>query len=332
MYREFLQALHPTGYRDFRAFGDENAVLSEHANNYQIFRDWVNKQVDAGRDVYVGVATRNKPQGRKLADCAELHALFADFDFKDISEEAILSNLSRFVYPSIIVRSGGGLHVYWLLHQPIDLQKDAGLAKEVLTALARFLGSDPKACVPSFILRVPGTKNFKYDPPRPVVIQDFSITRRYTLSDLVSFLDPASPAPSRQEKMPPIPHGVSLPDRIQMAKTWLEFQDPAIQGQGGDSRTYMICCSVIIGHDIPPEHALPILSDWNSRCSPPWERNDLLTKIKSAVNSGLGARGEKLWLHESSPRPHFIPSIEDFELSAKIEDLVISTRKIRRAK
>ena len=51
-----------------------------------------------------------------------LGALFADIDFKDISEaEARLRLTTCPSSPSIIVQLDGGLHCYWVLRAPFDL-------------------------------------------------------------------------------------------------------------------------------------------------------------------------------------------------------------------
>lgn len=74
--------------------------------------------------------------------------------------------------PSSIVASGGGLHVYWGLTAPIDGGAWHALEHR-LRELAKAL--DPKlACdqscftKPAGLLRLPGTSNQKYNPPRHV--------------------------------------------------------------------------------------------------------------------------------------------------------------------
>ena len=76
------------------------------------------------RDVYVGVATRANGKGGQLKDCLGLHAVFTDIDFKDFpSEAAARTELTRFpLPPSSVVATGGGLHVYWFLTEPLNLE------------------------------------------------------------------------------------------------------------------------------------------------------------------------------------------------------------------
>jgi hypothetical protein len=64
-------------------------------------------------DVYVGIATRKDATAGTLANCSALPALFADVDFKVTPEAEARETLAAFpLPPTIIVHSGGGLHVY----------------------------------------------------------------------------------------------------------------------------------------------------------------------------------------------------------------------------
>ena len=123
-------------------------------------------------DVYFGVATRRDETSGKLSNCLHLPALFADVDFKRTPEDEARDRLAQCPQPpSAIVRSGGGLHLYWKLAAPLDLQTDASRAKMLLRRLARALGADAAAAEPARILRVPRTVNHKYGPKRPVVLE-----------------------------------------------------------------------------------------------------------------------------------------------------------------
>ena len=53
-------------------------------------------------------------------------AVFVDIDFKDTPEAAARKRLAECPCPpSIVVESGGGLQVHWLLREPIELSEDA---------------------------------------------------------------------------------------------------------------------------------------------------------------------------------------------------------------
>src|SRR5205814_1833674 len=105
-------------------------------------------------DVYFGVMPNPKPTEAKTVWC--------DIDFKDIPEEVARGNVKEMQpAPHIIVRSGGGLHLYWFV-QPIPTNR----LRAVNLSIARLIGGDVKSTDTSRILRVPETLNLKYTPPR----------------------------------------------------------------------------------------------------------------------------------------------------------------------
>jgi putative DNA primase/helicase len=142
-------------------------------------------------NIYIGVASRATSTGRDITACRMLSALFAEIDFKDSSETEARARLDAFpLKPSAVVFSGGGLHVYFFLRESVDLteQKGVWFAGVVLKALAKVLGADMKAAEPARILRLPGTLNHKYTPPRQVVIEKLSQHLRYDLKTLAGVL------------------------------------------------------------------------------------------------------------------------------------------------
>jgi len=150
-------------------------------------------QRSAAEDVYMGVATRRDASGGTLAHCQHLGALFVDVDFKTTPEAEIRARLEReLLPPSAIVHSGGGLHCYWFLREPLAMPEEAARAKMLLRRLASYLGGDLAAAEPARILRVPGTWNRKadYGTPRPVRLEQCEPTRRYNASELDDWLPP----------------------------------------------------------------------------------------------------------------------------------------------
>lgn len=145
----------------FIPHGDANQLtkfVGEHLHGYHLF---------------FGVATRRDARSGALTNCLALPTLFCDLDFKHTREAAARRRLSEFpLPPSAVVLSGNGLHVYWMLREPMLLQDPAecALAKSLLRRLARYLGADLVSAEPAHCLRLPGTLNPKYDPPRQALI------------------------------------------------------------------------------------------------------------------------------------------------------------------
>lgn len=83
---------------------------------------------------------------------------------------------------------------------------------------------------------------------------------------------------------------IDLPANIERAKQRLQYyigkEDVAVEGQGGDYRTYKICCELRdLGLSI--ETAFDLLTDqhgWNDHCMPPWPDEALMLKMMNAAN------------------------------------------------
>ena len=80
-------------------------------------------------DVFFGAATRKGSDGSK-AGVFEVSALWADMDWKDLvggKAEADRRIKNFPLRPSIIVSSGHGYHLYWILRKPVkaSIEKEA---------------------------------------------------------------------------------------------------------------------------------------------------------------------------------------------------------------
>jgi hypothetical protein len=164
-------------------------------------------------NIYFGVATRRGKRGDK-AHAAEVVAFWCDLDFKDVPEAEALARIAEFpVACSLLIHSGGGLHVYWFLTEPLDAHDVR--VEPILKGIAKQLGADAACAEIARVLRVPGTKNFKPEYPEP---RDVRIVggdwERYEIGQFESF---AAPTPSIISNGPlglRIPTGVNLRDAL----------------------------------------------------------------------------------------------------------------------
>lgn len=148
-------------------------------------------------DVYFGVfptlKKKSDKERAKIEDISDLTALFAEFDAKDYgSLEAALTHIRQLdPPPTALICSGGGYHAYWLLTTPKGLfeSSDTAYASAALAHWVEYVGGDKGAKDLARVLRVPGTYNHKYDPPRLVTTIDCEWTRRYELAQLVSIAE-----------------------------------------------------------------------------------------------------------------------------------------------
>jgi len=148
-------------------------------------------------DTYFGVhpsRTRKSRSQRTLeSDIAAINCLYADIDSKIFSggKPAAANHIKTLpVRPTVIVDSGGGYHCYWILRDPFIL--DSPLKEEVAKALqsrwVAFVGGDKAVHDLARVLRVPGTLNYKYDPPRQVQVAYSNLQLLYSIDELESAL------------------------------------------------------------------------------------------------------------------------------------------------
>ncbi|HSW93779.1 MAG TPA: DUF5906 domain-containing protein [Gammaproteobacteria bacterium] len=220
-------------------------------------------------EIYMGVAPRINANGnRGLKNCALPTALWIDAD----DEKATRAELALFeLDPSIIVRSGMGLHVYWLL---LGEPSGQDQVKQALRQLARRLEGDVKSAEPAHILRVPGTMNHKYRPFRPVEVEYIDVDRKYEIGQILKVTAP----PSRSAA-------------FSKGRSYMSELPPAVQGEHGDDATYRAACVLVRDLGLGEEEALELMMEWNARCVPPWDQGELLKKIRGAEAYGLNDRG-----------------------------------------
>ena len=204
------------GYQEFRAFQD-GTPRQKWTQTPGRETAWVNQQINANRDVYVGIAARKEGFGDNK------HLLYTDWlwveidlknnggDLRDIVDR--LNHYPR--RPWMINHSGGGLHVYYrikrfdLTTQPGESVKDKGYnqqckhLKAVLTRLIDDTGASPESKDPARILRLRGTWNFKpeYGTPRPVSSYQGANTAQIVY-DIAAFPLPTRATVHRQDAAP----------------------------------------------------------------------------------------------------------------------------------
>jgi hypothetical protein len=111
-----------------------------------------------GWGAYVGIGYRKRALPRYQrggkADILALPAIFADVDREPAQVIPMLTTVPE---PSIVVASGGGTHLYWLLETPtFEIER----AEAIIKGMAIWLKADPTMSSDQ-IMRLPGTINNK---------------------------------------------------------------------------------------------------------------------------------------------------------------------------
>jgi hypothetical protein len=110
----------------------------------------------------------------------------------------------------MIVDSGGGLQVYWLLSVPVTSTEDKPFAEKIMSAMCKWWETD-KVKDYSRVLRVPGTLNVKpeYETPRACFIEQPDNGARYSLDELWGMVPEEYHTP--QKSVSPGPNGSHPP-------------------------------------------------------------------------------------------------------------------------
>lgn len=97
---------------------------------------------------------------------------------------------------------------------------------------------------------------------------------------------------------------VDRPRAQSRAIEYLENAAPlAVEGSGGDQTTFVVACKVK-DFGVDQETCFQLLSKhWNDRCSPPWDQEDLYTKVENAYKHGSDPVGI------SAPELQFTPVV-----------------------
>ncbi|MBA7497244.1 hypothetical protein ES702_07856 [subsurface metagenome] len=137
-------------------------------------------------NVYFGVCPRDERKGKE-ENVKEVGCIWIDLDCHNDKERVEkLKGLKKFnLRPSIIVSSGRGYHIYWLLDKAFTIknQEERLTIKGYVKGLSKALGGDHTFDL-ARVLRVPGTMNLKDpDKPLPVKLSEFYPDHSFKLED-----------------------------------------------------------------------------------------------------------------------------------------------------
>ena len=193
--------------------------------------------------------------------------MWIDLDYKETSQSDFETRLGNFPFePSARIASGNGQHVYWFLKKPAGKEEIARVER-ALKGLAKELGADEGATDASRILRLPGTKNLKYDPPCEVVIEELTIEHEYDLEDFEKHL---------KLHLKPADSGKSLPTKQANtgSKPWYESLLSGVsEGKRHKSATRLT--GRYLKLKLTPEEIKKLLFNWNAKNKPPMSEEEI---------------------------------------------------------
>jgi|TARA_X000001388_G_scaffold64466_1_gene50686 hypothetical protein len=139
--------------------------------------------VERKSDAYVALASFTDDSSRSQENSKELKCFFMDIDCgpnKDYETKSdglkafkVFRNEANLPKPSLLVDSGNGIHVYWVLTAaiPKETWKPIAESLKALCSDKKFSADSNVTADNARILRVPDTFNFKSDIPKPVVVR-----------------------------------------------------------------------------------------------------------------------------------------------------------------
>lgn len=192
--------------------------------------------------VYFGVALRKNSKAGTKKDCGVATCVFADVDWKDAPAEKVREILASFpLKPSIVVRSGRGVHIYWRI-RPFAFESAFDRVERVNAAILTHFGAQRGPQDVSRLLRVPQTMNVKSDAQVMCEVSYWHPEFRYTLEDFEKIFPPEPPLIQAELKTsspataggggvgpqastpPPLPPPISQPE-----EPTLEFKAEALE-------------------------------------------------------------------------------------------------------
>lgn len=214
-------------------------------------------------NLYFGVATRDG-QGGSKANVVDIPCLWCDLDFKITPHKIVVEKLKKFPFkPSMVVQSGGGIHLYWMLREPVK-KSDIATTEDVNHRIADQLGGDHASCDAARILRIPGTLNRKYSPARLCEVaeqNDFF----YSLDDFLGIL----PEPNLNKK------------QFQGTPQETDWLAKAMQGVSENRNSTGTKIAGYFINKVSPSDVLSILRACNLNNKPPLDEKEIETIAKS---------------------------------------------------
>lgn len=218
---------------------------------------------------------------------ADLSATDNERSFAVSLSRDIVQSLSLLGFASpVLGDSGNGVHIYY----PVDLPNDKIIQsqiKEFLHELSlRFYNQGAKVDPVTFdcqrMGRVYGTiaRKGSSTPERPW--RKTGILSSGELTEGVRDRNNKAIQTALELWRTQYYDGGDAKSNLDLARLYLEKADGAVSGSNGSGTTFRIACTLLEGFALSEDEAFQAISEWNSKCVPPWEERDLRKKLRDA--------------------------------------------------
>ncbi len=183
--------------------------------------------------------------------------------------------------------SGNGYHLLYRIDLPVN---DGALVRRVLRALDREYSTarvkiDRTVFNPGRLVKLYGTVVRKGEstaerPHRQACVVQVPQELRVVPRELLEQVAARASSPRAAQAARPVRRNLQVPDlpreEVQRrAAAYVAKMPPAVEGQGGHSQTFAVTCRLVRDFGLTVEEARPILQEYNRRCQPPWEDDEL---------------------------------------------------------
>lgn len=181
----------------------------------------VTKLLNGRFDVFFGCAKFGALNNRTHSNAQHFRALWIDIDCGPtkgvpnekgiiqgyLTQDEGMTEFKKFCKAvglprPILISSGYGIHAYWLLEETISRREWEPLSNRLYElCVEQGLIVDPSVFEASRVLRIPGTKNFKYDSEADVAVLNED-TLRILYEQMKDLLGAPEPAPEKPDFLP----------------------------------------------------------------------------------------------------------------------------------
>lgn len=235
-----------------------------------------------GAGVFVTV-NRTEGSKRNAKSIVKIRAVFADKDDGDFNGLPL--------DPSILVQTKNGQHAYWITDE-VSTADFTTMQKQIINTLKTDISIHDLPRV----MRLPGFYHRK-DPNDPFFISIIKNSGTYYSAAQIFTAFPKEETTKVEVKK-------IFGSHAEVSK-YIETLDGAVQGEGGDLRTFQVACALVRGFNLSNSDALEYFKKFNEKCSPMWTEPELMQKLESAKKYGSGEFGALLknitteqWVHK----------------------------------
>lgn len=247
-------------------------------------------------DLYITIATTRGKSGSK-ENMRSRKVLFLDFDKKDYPQFEDVKDFTEHIKRKIphlfnhcLVDSGHGFHFYFAIQKTVNTE----VATQLNKTLAKILGADLKATLPTQLMRLPTSLNLKHEAkPVNIIYNNYGHPqfKPYTLNKLAKIISYVKLNEEIKAEIHQEP-----PKEFDKLSSFFCIEKMIANGASKGERNF--CLGRITkylqmkGYNYG--NAIKVVMDWNRRCDPPKNINEVAADFKRYWESDYKLLGCKL--------------------------------------